>query len=214
MDAHGNNDRARLPDPARGGEESLSRDLSARLPHYPPFSGDYAYFTGSTHAPACARKPARRWRKVTLVKPRAGRKRVASAKALSFKARKPVPHEFVLEALHSLETRTRSMFGCLAVYCGEKILICLRDKPEQDHLDDNGVWLATSKEHHDSLKRDLPSMRDVQLLAGGAPTSWQNLPSESDRFEEDALRACELLLRGDPRIGKVPERRKKAKPQA
>lgn len=132
---------------------------------------------------------------------------------MKLKARKPIPHTFVLEALEPLGVTTRSMFGCLAVYQGDRILIALRDKPDPEHLQDNGVWLATSAEYHASLKRELPSMREVRLLAGGAPTNWQNLPSESGNFEEEALHACELLLKGDPRIGKVPKRRdSKAKP--
>jgi hypothetical protein len=128
------------------------------------------------------------------------------------KIRKPPPHAFVLDALERLAPQTRPMFGCLAVYVGDQIVMALRDK--ETLLDDNGVWLATSREHHESLRRELPSMREVRLLAGGGPTGWQNLPAESDRFEEDALRACELVLRHDPRIGKVPERKRKAAERA
>jgi hypothetical protein len=38
-------------------------------------------------------------------------------------------------------------------------------------------------------------------------TAWQLLPSDAQDFEEAALCACELVLAGDPRIGKVPARR-------
>ena len=61
--------------------------------------------------------------------------------------RKAVPHEFVLDAIAALSPETRSMFGCLAVYVGDKIVFILRDKP--DKTADNGVWLATTREHHD-----------------------------------------------------------------
>jgi hypothetical protein len=44
------------------------------------------------------------------------------------KQRKPVPHEFVLDALAPLSPRTRSMFGCLAIYVEDKIVLILRDK--------------------------------------------------------------------------------------
>ena len=53
-----------------------------------------------------------------------------------------MPHEFVLEALSPLSARTNPMFGCLAVYVGEKIVLILRDKREGTA--DNGVWLATT----------------------------------------------------------------------
>src|SRR5262249_21294422 len=52
------------------------------------------------------------------------------------KPRKRVPHEFVLEALAELEPRTNPMFGCLAVYVGEKIVLILRDKRDHTAVDD------------------------------------------------------------------------------
>ena len=42
--------------------------------------------------------------------------------------RKRAPHEFVLEALSGLPVLTRPMFGCVAVYLGEKIMLLLRDR--------------------------------------------------------------------------------------
>jgi hypothetical protein len=53
------------------------------------------------------------------------------------KPRKVTPHAFVLEALAPLAPETRMMFGCLAVYVGDQIVLALRDKG--DHLADNGV---------------------------------------------------------------------------
>src|SRR6202142_2854465 len=135
----------------------------------------------------------------------------------SAKRRKPIPHEFVLHAIASLSPRTRPMFGCLAIYVEDKIVLILRDKPNQ--ATDNGVWLATTTEHHESLQREFPSMRSISVLGknvlGQKVTGWQVLPAESPDFEEAALRACELVLAGDPRIGKVPgERRvRKSKPK-
>jgi hypothetical protein len=126
------------------------------------------------------------------------------------KQRKKVPHEFVLEALAPLSPRTNPMFGCLAVYAGEKIMVILRDKSE--NAGDNGVWLATTEEYHDSLRREFPSMRSIGVL-GKKVTGWQVLPAEAADFEEAALHACELILAGDPRIGKVPGARRKARPR-
>jgi hypothetical protein len=121
--------------------------------------------------------------------------------------RKPVPFEFVLEALAAVSPRTNPMFGCLAVYVQdvhrqEKIVFCLRDKPTFSA--DNGVWLATTVEHHASLRADFPSLRSIGVL-GKDVTGWQILPADSPDFEEAALRACELVLARDPRIGKVPK---------
>jgi hypothetical protein len=120
------------------------------------------------------------------------------------KPRKAIPHEFVLEALAALSPAIRSMFGCLAVYIEDKIVMALRDKREETA--DNGVWLATSKEHHESLRSKFPNMRSIRVL-GKAVTSWQVLPSDAPDFEEASLRACELILARDPRIGKTPKAR-------
>jgi hypothetical protein len=104
------------------------------------------------------------------------------------------------------------MFGCLAVYVGRKIVLCLRDRV--DSPADNGVWLATTVEHHESLLKEFPSIRSIRVL-GKAVTGWQVLPSDAPDFEEAALHACELIAAADPRIGKIPGARKTtAKPRA
>jgi hypothetical protein len=92
------------------------------------------------------------------------------------------------------------MFGCLAIYLNDKIVLILRDKPT--NTVDNGVWLATTEEHHQSLRREFPNMRSIQVL-GKPVTGWQVLPADAPDFESAALRACELVLAGDVRIGKI-----------
>ena len=64
----------------------------------------------------------------------------------SVKPRKVVPQEFVLDAISPVSPYTRPMFGCLAVYVKDKIVFILRDKRE--NTADNGVWLATTEQHH------------------------------------------------------------------
>jgi len=123
----------------------------------------------------------------------------------SGKPRKKIPYEFVLDALAGLSPWTRPMFGCLAVYVGDKIVLILREKPGSSS--DNGVWLATTVEHHESLKRDFPNMRSIEVL-GKEVTGWQVLPANAPDFEEAAIRACELVIGGDPRIGKIPSSRR------
>jgi len=126
------------------------------------------------------------------------------------KQRKAVPYEFVLDAIAELPTETRSMFGCLAVYLGDKIVLILRDR--RDYAADNGVWLATTEEHHRSLRSEFPNMRSIQQF-GNVTTGWQVLPADAPDFEQAALRACELILARDPRIGKVPKSRRKSRTQ-
>ncbi len=118
--------------------------------------------------------------------------------------RKPIPFNFVLDYLSPCQPVIRPMFGCHAIYKDSKIVLILRDR--KDFPKDNGVWLATTTEHHASLKNDFPSMRSISFLGKG-PTGWQNLPADANDFEESAIKACQLILRGDRRIGKVPKAR-------
>src|ERR1700761_784852 len=69
--------------------------------------------------------------------------------------KKSRPHEFVFEALGSLPVVTRPMFGCLAIYVGEKIVLMLRQK--ETERKDNGVWIAVAPEHHETLRREFPN---------------------------------------------------------
>jgi hypothetical protein len=123
---------------------------------------------------------------------------------VAVKPRKPVPHEFVLDAIAQLSPRTRPMFGCLAVYVKEKIVFILRDK--RNNTPDDGVWLATTEEHHESLRREFPNIRSISVL-GKEVTGWQVLPADALDFEESVIRACALVLAGDVRIGKIQKSR-------
>jgi hypothetical protein len=122
--------------------------------------------------------------------------------------KKPIPYPFVLEALERAQPYTKPMFGCTAVYVGEKIVLILRERDNSPK--DQGVWLATTAEHHESLAKDFPSMRSIELFGPG-PTGWQVLPAKSDDFEEAVLKACRFVLKSDPRIGKVPKARRPKK---
>jgi hypothetical protein len=144
---------------------------------------------------------------VAMRKPRCETGFLTDDRIFAVKRRKALPYAFLLEALAPLAIETRSMFGCLAVYVGDKIVLLLRDRPNE--IADNGVWLATTHEHHESLRRDFPDMRSIQLF-GKQVTGWQVLPADAPDFEQAALLACELIVTRDPRIGKVPKSRQKS----
>jgi hypothetical protein len=144
-------------------------------------------------------------RTALMARPRTAR-RVARGSDALFASKAPsrkVPFEFVLDAVAGAGAYTKFFFGCTAIYL-DKIVFVLRDKAAA--VVDNGVWIATTREHHASLKRELPSMRSITVFGDGE-TGWQLLPAEDDGFEEQAMRACELVVAGDPRIGKVPTKK-------
>lgn len=141
-------------------------------------------------------------------KPRASRARGAGELFLA-RPKERVPFGFVLDELADLDPWTRPMFGCLAVYVGERIVLVLRDRPT--YPEDNGVWIATTVEHHASLSKELPGLRSIRALGDGV-TGWQSLSAGAPDFEEAVMHACALVRRGDPRIGKVPARRRPRAP--
>lgn len=119
---------------------------------------------------------------------------------------KKIPFVFILDHLFQLSPSIKPMFGCHAVYIGEKIFLILRNG--KDHPEANGIWIATSKEHHQSLKKEIPSLKTIDILSGGkGETHWQMISSENDDFENSAARICHMILNGDQRIGKIPKRK-------
>ena len=119
-----------------------------------------------------------------------------------------IPFEFVLEELARVHPRVKAMFGCYAIYVGEKLVLILRQR--KDHTDDNGVWLAAPLEHHPSLKKEFPCLRSIRLFET-PETVWQNIPIDTHDFEELVLKACTYIIKKDPRIGKIPKPKKKKK---
>lgn len=125
----------------------------------------------------------------------------------SAKKRKSPPHPFLVEALASLDPEVRPMFSGYAVYIGDKIVCMLRESPRNTH--DNGLWLVfsdTADHAGPAIRREFPSLRPIAALKGKI-VHWLLIPSDSPTFESESLYACDLILRRDPRIGRIPQSR-------
>ena len=116
------------------------------------------------------------------------------------KTPRKIPFDFILEKLYSAGPIARPMFGCHAIYIGDKLVLMAREKGASDN--DDGVWIATTLPNHESLRRELPSLRSIAVLGKGQ-TNWQIIPKDSISFEEEVFRACDMILRNDPRIGTI-----------
>ena len=123
------------------------------------------------------------------------------------KAADKLPFEFILDYLYPLEPVIKPMFGCFAYYSGEKIVFIVRKK--KDMPEQNGIWVATSREHHESLKAELPSLGNIGIL--GKDTEWQMRHEDDPAFERYAIRICELVKLGDERVGRIPKKKKSKK---
>ena len=66
---------------------------------------------------------------------------------------KAIPYEFVLDYLPP-GIIVKKMFGMHYIYLAKKIVLILRKRDNEPEL--NGIWVATDKEHHQSLKKDIP----------------------------------------------------------
>ena len=95
------------------------------------------------------------------------------------------------------------MFGVLAIYVGEKIVLATRQK--KDNPLDNGIWVGTKKEHHAALKELFPSLRNLETYK---IKTWLLLPEEAEDFEETALKITELIKQNNNLIGNIPSPRK------
>jgi hypothetical protein len=119
-----------------------------------------------------------------------------------------VPYPFVLEALSALNPEVHRMFSGFAVYASDRLLLMLRDNVKTPQ--DNGVWLVlseTTQATEDSLRQEFPSIRRIETLRNRIH-HWLLLPSDGASFEQEALAACSLLLRRDPRFGRIPQSRR------
>src|SRR5215218_3784242 len=119
---------------------------------------------------------------------------------------KNIPFDFVFDYLFPLEVKVKPMFGLFALYIFEKLVLMLRQRKQ--HSEINGVWIATSKDHHKSLRKAFPSLRSIAATSDNiAETEWQLFPVDTDDFEKSVIRACELIKQNDPRIGRIPKPR-------
>lgn len=133
--------------------------------------------------------------------------RMKDAKGRRLALNKNDPFPFVLDELLVIRPRIRRMFGFTHVYLDEKLLCSLRNSQKQPAT--NGMWLYTSTENLESLAREFPQLPKRQLWRSGK-NAWVVLASSLADFEEHALKACELMLNGDRRIGRVTRGRSSA----
>ena len=95
---------------------------------------------------------------------------------------------------------TRTMFGAVACYLHGRLVLLLADgDPPWD-----GILVATSRDHHDALRAELPALRVHPVLG-----KWLYLPADADAFEDDGRRLAALALADDPRVGVEPRPRRR-----
>jgi hypothetical protein len=109
-----------------------------------------------------------------------------------------IPFDFILDYLYPYEPAIKKIFGQHVLYSEDKIILALR-KNNKNSID-NGLWIATDFEHHISLENQFKSLRKLTLYN---IKKWLLLPDDAEDFEKTAIQICELVKKGDIRIGVI-----------
>jgi hypothetical protein len=115
--------------------------------------------------------------------------------------KKQMPFDFILNYLPR-NIVVQPAIGMFYIYFDKKIVLIARQTAKNKQH--NGLWIATNREDHASLKAEMPAITDFVFDEGEAVDSaWLLLPEEHDDFESAAGAVCELISNRDKRIGRV-----------
>jgi len=92
--------------------------------------------------------------------------------------------------------RTRRMFGGLAAYLGDRILMVLVEPTKTGRWKWHGVLVATDKDRQPAILAQFPQFAPHEFLK-----KWLYLDSHHEEFEEVMERVAGLMARGDARFG-------------
>lgn len=118
---------------------------------------------------------------------------------------KNIPFQFIFDYLISLDIKVKPMFGMWSIYLDDKIMLIVRHRDKNPQA--NGIWVATNKEFHQSLMKDILSLTSIS----SEEKEWLLISEESKDFEASARKVCELIISKDIRIGRTPKPKKSKK---
>lgn len=118
-----------------------------------------------------------------------------------------IPYDFIFDYLLRIETTVKPFFGMFSIYNGQILLLMLRDRKDQPEL--NGIWVPTDRDSFESLKAELPSLRQIYGLGNTRRSAalWLMVPPDAPDFERTAITLCDLIVHRDPRIGRLSKPR-------
>lgn len=116
---------------------------------------------------------------------------------------KPFDNEWVFEAFTGRSTFfTKRMFGGLAAYVHERLMLVLVEPTKTGRWKWHGVLIGTDHEHHASIRADFPA-----LAPHGFLRKWLYLDSADPSFESTMEAVAKRMARNDRRFGVVPRTR-------
>jgi hypothetical protein len=99
---------------------------------------------------------------------------------------------------------TKRMFGGLAVYVFERLMLVLVEPTRTGRWTWHGVLVCTERDHHAGIVRDFPAVAPHDVLR-----KWLFIDSSHPDFEPTMERMARAVARNDPRFGVAPRAGKK-----
>jgi hypothetical protein len=117
-----------------------------------------------------------------------------------------MPFDFLLNYLPR-NIIVQPAIGMFYIYWNKKIVLIARQTTKEPQH--NGLWIATHREHHASLKQEIPAISDFVFEEGTDTSSnWLLLSEAHDDFETAAIAVSELIAKRDPRMGRTTPKSK------
>ena len=115
-----------------------------------------------------------------------------------------MPFDFILNYLPR-NIVVQPAIGMFYIYFDKKIVLIVRQTTKNKQH--NGLWIATNREDHASLKAEIPAITDFVFDEGeGVDSAWLLLSEDHDDFETAAATVCELISNRDKRIGRITKK--------
>lgn len=110
-----------------------------------------------------------------------------------------MPFDFLLDYLPA-NVVIKPAIGMFYIYFEGKIVLIFRKVGKNPQH--NGIWIATRRDDHASLKTEIPAVSDFDFGEEVFESNWLQLKDDHEDFEEAAIALCECVARRDKRIGK------------
>jgi len=114
--------------------------------------------------------------------------------------KKPMPYDFLLDYLPP-SVVIKPAIGMFYIYFEGKIVLIFRKVGKNPQH--NGIWIASRREDHNTLKAEVPAVTDFDFGSEAFEPNWLQLPDGHEDFEEAAIALCALISHRDKRIGKT-----------
>ena len=117
---------------------------------------------------------------------------------------KKYQHEWILDAFAEHPSFfTKSMFGGLAVYVFERLMLLLVEPTKSGRWKWHGVSICTDREQHAAIRAEFPA-----LMPHGVLQKWLYIASTHEDFESTMEAVAKRIASNDSRFGIVPKVRK------